>query len=189
MDDFSKIKTQKAHRTLLMIGMFSIIMFFAGLTSAYFVSKGGLGLNWDVISLPNMFYVSTCMIFLSSVFGYFSIKYCASNNFKMITQSLVLTILFGILFGFFQFLGWKELINAGKYLSGNNVASSYIYILTITHLLHLIGGLIALIVVFFKSRNNYYNKENSHGLSLSIRFWHFLAFLWLYIIGFLLLIN
>ena len=66
MKDSSRLKTHKAHRTLLMISMFSIIMLFAGLTSAYIVSKGALGSNWDIITLPIMFYISTAMIIISS---------------------------------------------------------------------------------------------------------------------------
>ena len=105
------------------------------------------------------------------------------------TQSLFYTIVFGLLFAVFQFFGWKELVYAGKFLSGNNVASSYIYIFTITHLIHLIGGMIALVVVFLKSRKQQYTSSHYNGLKLTIRFWHFLGFLWIYLFGFLMLIN
>ena len=54
-DSDFKFRKQSAQNTLLMIGMFSVIMLFAGLTSAYIVSKGGLGGKWDYIVLPNMF--------------------------------------------------------------------------------------------------------------------------------------
>lgn len=189
MKDSSRLKTHKAHRTLLMISMFSIIMLFAGLTSAYIVSKGALGSNWDIITLPTMFYVSTAVIIISSFFGYQAVKACKKDDFEMIKKSLLGAILFGFLFSFFQFLGWKELVDAGKFLSGNNVASSYMYILTAVHLLHLVGGLISLIFVWFKSFNKNYDSKNYNGLMLSIRFWHFLAILWFYIMLFLLIIN
>ena len=189
MKDSSRLKTHKAHRTLLMISMFSIIMLFAGLTSAYIVSKGALGSNWDIITLPIMFYISTAMIIISSFFGHNAVKACKKDDFEMIKKSLLGAILFGFLFSFFQFLGWKELVDAGKFLSGNNVASSYMYILTAVHLLHLLGGLISLIFVWFKSFNKNYDSKNYNGLMLSIRFWHFLAILWFYIMLFLLIIN
>lgn len=189
MEDKSKLRLQKAHRTLLMISMFSIIMLFAGLTSAYIVSKGALGLKWDDINLPNIFYASTFVIIVSGFFGYLAVHYCKSDNFQKLTQSLLFTITLGLLFTVLQFFGWKELVNAGKFLSGNNVASSYIYIFTIAHLIHLLGGLIALIVVFFSSRQKKYNSTNFNGLKLTIRFWHFLGFLWIYLFMFLMLIN
>ena len=75
-------KIQKARNTLLMIAMFSVVMLFAGLTSAYIVSKGALGSKWDYIDLPNMFYVSTMMILISGVFAYKALNYCKSNNFN-----------------------------------------------------------------------------------------------------------
>ena len=182
-------KIQKARDTLLMVAMFSIVMLFAGLTSAYIVSKGSLGSKWDSIVLPNMFYISTLMILISSFFGYNTLKYSRSNNFKMISQSLLLTIVFGLGFSLFQFLGWNSLVNSGRFLSGNNVASSYLYILTLTHLAHLVGGLIALVVALFSSLKEKYNSNNFHSLKLIIRFWHFLGFLWLYLFLFLTLIN
>tara|TARA_B100001250_G_scaffold408685_1_gene431539 strand:- start:1431 stop:1994 length:564 start_codon:yes stop_codon:yes gene_type:complete len=182
-------KIKKAHRTLLTIGMFSIIMLFAGLTSAYIVSKGSLGAQWDSIVLPNMFYISTLMICISSVFGYFAINYVRSDHFKMLTKSLLCTILFGVLFFVFQIFGWYALINDGKFLTGNNVASSYIYVLTLTHIVHFVGGLLPLIIVWIRSISNKYSSGNFHGLKLVVRFWHFLAILWVYLFLFLLFIN
>ena len=90
MKDNTKLRIQNAHQTLLMISMFSVVMLFAGLTSAYIVSKGSLGPKWDIIVLPNMFYLSTCAIIISSVFGYFSIQYCKKDDLgKLKTLSLI----------------------------------------------------------------------------------------------------
>ncbi len=189
MKENSKIRKENAHQTLLMISMFSVVMLFAGLTSAYIVSKGSLGSKWDTIVLPSMFYASTGAIILSSVFGYLSVYYCKQDNLDKIKKSLLWTMLFGICFAFFQFLGWKELVGSGKFLSGNNVASSYIYIFTIAHLAHFLGGMVALIIAFFRSQKNRYNSTDFNGLKLTIRFWHFLGILWIYLFLFLILIN
>ena len=188
-DSDFKFRKQSAQNTLLMIGMFSVIMLFAGLTSAYIVSKGALGGKWDYIVLPNMFYYSTLMILISSLFGHFSVKFCKSDNVNMLRRFLSLTILCGLLFFILQILGWKDLVNNGKFLSGNNVASSYLYVLTLTHFVHVVGGIVALLVIFVKSINNKYNAHNFHALQLGIRFWHFLAGLWVYLFLFLVLIN
>ena len=184
-----KLKIQKAKSVLLMIAMFSIVMLFAGLTSAYIVSKGALGVKWDIIELPSMFYISTLIILLSSVTGYWAVYSCKKNDFQIISRTLLLTILCGILFLVFQFLGWNELVKANKFLSGNNVASSYLYVFTLTHLLHLIGGLISLIIIYFNSLKKKYNLQNFHGLKLGVTFWHFLCALWVYLYLFLLIIN
>jgi len=185
----SNIKIQKAHKTLLMIGMFSIVMLFAGLTSAYIVSKGSLASKWDYINLPEMFYISTFFIIVSSFFAEKSVTYAKQNNFKLITRCLLFAILLGFLFTLFQFFGWSDLINNGKFFTGNNVASSYIYVLTFTHIFHLLAGIIVLLVGLFQAYKKKYNSKNLHGLKLSVRFWHFLTVLWVYIFLFLLLIN
>ena len=183
------LKLQKAHNTLLMIAMFSIVMLFAGLTSAYIVSKGALGISWDTISLPAPFYISTIVIVFSSFFAQIVIYYVKNNNFRMIKLHLFLTLLFGILFLLFQYLGWKSLVNLGKFLSGNNIASSYLYIFTIAHILHLILGLFFVLIAFVKSLYQTYNSINVHGIKLIVKFWHFLGALWIYLFLFLLLIN
>ncbi len=185
----SNSKIHKAHNTLLMIAMFSVIMLFAGLTSAYIVSKGALGMNWDAISLPVPFYISTVIILLSSVCAQLVVQHVKANNFDMIKLYLLCTLLLGFSFFLSQFFGWKSLVNLGKFLSGNNVASSYLYVFTIAHMLHLIGGLIFVIISFFNSSYKYYNSDNLHGIKLIVKFWHFLGVLWIYLFLFLLFIN
>ncbi len=182
-------KIKKAHNTLLMIAMFSVIMLFAGLTSAYIVSKGALGMSWDAISLPVPFYISTVIVILSSICAQRVIHHVKSNNFDMIQLYLLFTLLLGLSFFLSQFSGWKSLVNLGKFLSGNNVASSYLYVFTIAHMLHLLGGLTFVIIAFLKSRYKHYNSNNLHSIKLIVKFWHFLGILWIYLFLFLLLIN
>ena len=73
-------KINKAKDNLLMISMFSIVMLFAGLTSAYIVSKGALDTKWDVIKLSNMFYFSTICIISSSVFAQLALNSSKNDN-------------------------------------------------------------------------------------------------------------
>ena len=81
----SKQKIFRAQDNLLMIAMFSIIMLFAGLTSAYIVSKAALASKWDIIQLSIMFYISTALIIVSSVFAHFALKQCKLDNIKIKT--------------------------------------------------------------------------------------------------------
>jgi len=146
--------------------------------------------RWDYIKLPNMFYVSTIIILLSSVFGFFIIKCCKMNNFKWVRLLLLGTLFLGLLFAVFQFFGWNCLIQNFRYLAGDiNVASSYLYLLTGLHLAHLIAGLIALTIIYCKSFYNKYDVDNFHGIKLGIQFWHFLTILWGFLFLFLLLVN
>lgn len=182
-------KINKAQDNLLMISMFSIVMLFAGLTSAYIVSKGALDAKWDIIKLSNMFYFSTLTLIMSSVFAQLSLNSSKQDNYEFVSRYLLFTILLALLFFLFQILGWRSLVIDDKFLSGNNVSSSYIYVLTITHFLHVIGGVLALIWMYIKSLGRTYNKLNFQGLKLGVRFWHFLGIVWVYLFLFLVIIN
>ena len=187
--DNSNQKLHRAQDNLLMIAMFSIIMLFAGLTSAYIVSKGALDSKWDDIQLSIMFYISTILILMSSVLVHLALKNCKKDNMQMIPRYLLLAIICGLLFFVFQILGWRSLVIENKFLSGNNVSSSYIYVLTLTHFLHVLGGIIALVKIYFNSIKIKYTKSNFQGLKLGVRFWHFLTAVWIYLFLFLTIIN
>ena len=173
----------RALKQLLWVGMGSISMFFAGLTSAYIVRKGEG--NWVEFVLPEWFWYSTITIVVSS-----AILILAQQNIKKDKSifSLVLGVLvLGLLFTFFQFNGWNELTSKGIYLTGkgSNVAGSFLYILTLAHLVHLIGGLIALLVTAINAKRKKYSSENYLGLEIASIYWHFLSILWVYLFCFL----
>ena len=137
------VAKNRALKQLLWVGMGSIAMFFAGLTSAYIVRKAEG--NWTEFILPEWFWYSTITIILRS-----AVLILAKQKIKKDKSvfSLVLSVfLLGGLFSYFQLNGWEELTNQGVYLTGegSNVAGSFLYVLTLSHLAHLIGGLIALL--------------------------------------------
>jgi cytochrome c oxidase subunit 3 len=166
-----------AKKQLLWIGMAAIVMFFAGLTSAYIVRKPEG--NWVEFSLPNYFIVSTAIIVISSLLLFFVKGRLKENSSIFGLVFSVLTL--GVLFSFFQFKGWEQLVNQGIYLTGegSNASGSFLYVLTLAHLVHLFGGLIALIYVTVKSRIDTYTIDNCLGLELTSMYWHFLAILWI----------
>ena len=168
-----------AKKQLLWIGMGSILMFFAGLTSAYIVRKPEG--EWLDFILPEQFTISTLIIIVSSILLFFVKGRLRKNQsvFNLVLSVLVL----GISFSFFQFQGWQELIAQGVYLTGegSNASGSFLYVLTLAHLVHLIGGLIALAYVSYKSKQNIYTIENCLAIDLTSVYWHFLALLWLFL--------
>ena len=173
----------RALKQLLWVGMGSIAMFFAGLTSAYIVRKAEG--NWTEFILPEWFWYSTITIIISSV-----VFILAKQKIKKDKSvfSLVLSVfLLGLLFAYFQLNGWEELTNQGVYLTGegSNVAGSFLYVLTLSHLVHLLGGLIALLVTAINSKRNKYSAENYLGLEITSIYWHFLSILWIYLFCFL----
>jgi len=177
------IVKNKALKQLLWIGMGSIGMFFAGLTSAYIVRKAEG--NWVDFILPEWFVYSTIVIVISSLILIFATRRIKKN--KKIFSLIVLVFLLGGLFTYLQINGWKELTSMGVYLTGegSNVAGSFLYILTLSHLVHLAGGLIALFVAAINIKTKKYNSKSFLGLEITAIYWHFLSVLWIYLFFFL----
>lgn len=184
-----KAAKQKSAKPLLWIGIISIIMMFAGLTSAYIV-RADNG-NWLLFNLPDMFFVSTAVIITSSITMFFALKMAKNNNTKGIVIGLVATFILGLVFSYTQYLGWTELwskgiVPAGKY---SNASGSFLYVLTGLHLAHLFGGLISLFVTLINSLRGRYSAGNTLGLELCSIYWHFLDILWVYLFLFLYYIR
>jgi cytochrome c oxidase subunit 3 len=85
-----------------------------------------------------------------------------------------------------QLQGFAEMIGLGYYFTGptSNITLSYIFLIAMVHILHVVAGLISLLVVFFKQIRGKYGPGQMLGMELGITFWHFLDALWLYLILF-----
>lgn len=182
--DEIKIKTIKAKKMMLLFSMLSIAMTFAGLTSAYIVSKARPDWLKD-FELPVSFSISTVFIILSSITIWF-----AKNNLKKNNSStsnwLFATFILGVLFIIMQFTGFNTLISKGFFFTGaqSTITTSFLYVLAVLHLVHLFAGMIVLCVVIFNNYKKKYEKEKL-GFELAVTFWHFLGVLWVYLFVFL----
>ena len=104
---------EKMKKNLVYVGIFAVVMFFAGLTSAYYVNMGGA--FWLKYPMPQGFYISTLTIILSSVFFILAIKSIKQGKAALLKLYMTLTLAFGLLFVTFQFIGYKQLIARGIY--------------------------------------------------------------------------
>jgi cytochrome c oxidase subunit 3 len=180
---------KKTAKPMMWVGIVGMVMLFAGLTSAYIVRQAEG--NWLYIDLPNTFYVSTAVIIASSLTmgaAQFAIK---KNNLQLTTFMLLATLFLGIAFAWLQFKAWGELVDAGIYFAGpeSNPAGSFLYVLSGLHLAHLAGGLIALIFTTIKASLKRYSAEDHTGIGVAATYWHFLDFLWIYLLLFLVFIR
>lgn len=177
----------RAKKSLLWIAMVSMVMIFASLTSAYIVRKEKG--DWLQFDLPQLFYISTAIILLSSVTMNWVLSAAKKNNYKNIKLAALLTLLLGLAFIVCQFLAWGTLVDQRVVFAGmySNASGSFLYVLTGLHLAHLAGGIIALFVVWIKSIQQKYNSENLLGIRLCAIFWHFLDALWIYLFLFLII--
>jgi cytochrome c oxidase subunit 3 len=187
MDEL-EIKQEKAKKMMLWVGMISMSMTFAGLTSAYVVSSSRA--DWlSNFDLPSAFTISTFLIALSSLTFYLA-KQSLNNKNKKKTKSLILsTLVLAFLFVYFQFKGFGEIIDQGYYFTGaeSSITTSFLYVLILLHLAHLFSGVIVLIVVFYQLQKGRYSGSNTLGFELAHLFWHFLDLLWIYLFLFILL--
>ena len=176
---------RKTSKPLIWIGIVSIIMFFGGLTSAVIVSQGGGG--FLAIELPFAFTISTIIIVLSSVAFQSGLMAIKKGNYSVAKLSIGLTLILGLLFIVTQYMGWTVLHDNGYYAAGSKSTqeSSFLYLLTGLHIVHLIGGLFSLLIVLIKTMKNKYSLENTTGIQVSITYWHFLGALWIYLFLFL----
>ena len=188
-EEEKRITREKVSRPLLWVGMITMVMLFASLTSAYVVrqQKG----DWLQFELPQLFYISTAIIILSSITMNWVLSAAKKNDLKNIKLAAFLTFILGLSFIVCQFKAWgvlydQKIVFAGKY---SNAAGSFLYALTGLHMAHLVGGIIAVLVVWIKSLMNRYNSENLLGIRLCAIFWHFLDALWIYLFLFLLFVR
>ncbi len=178
-------KLVKAKKMMLLFGLLSITMTFAGLTSAYIVSKGRPDWTMD-FNLPAEFFFSTFIIVLSS-FTLFIAKNKLVNrkSNNSIFSWVLITFILGIVFIIFQFIGFNNIIDQGYYFAGaqSAIKTSFIYVLSFLHIVHLVAGLIVLIVLMVNTKKGKYVNDNL-GFNLGSNFWHFLDFLWVYLFCF-----
>ncbi|NEW79633.1 MAG: heme-copper oxidase subunit III [Gelidibacter sp.] len=189
LDQEYKQAKRKSAKPMLWVSMVSMTMMFAGLTSAYVVSRKRA--DWVSFDLPQAFYISTLLIVLSSI-TFMLAKYFIKKDNRSLTSSFLLSTLFlGIGFIFFQFEGFNELLQSGLFFAGeqSTVKSSFIYGITIAHLAHVAAGIVVLFVVIFNHFNKKYSANDTLGLELGAIFWHFVDILWIYLFLFFYFIR
>lgn len=185
-----KEKNNRAKKMMLWFGIASLLMAFAGWTSAYIVSSTREDWIKD-IELPSAFFISTIVI-ISSSFSYILAKRALKDGRSTLCTSwLLVTLVFGILFVILQFNGFSQLIGMGYYFTGatSNIKTSYIFLIAAVHIVHVLAGLISLIFVLFNHIKGKYTASEMLGLELGAAFWHFLDFLWIYLLLFMYFVG
>ncbi|MDC6361466.1 MULTISPECIES: cytochrome c oxidase subunit 3 [Flavobacteriaceae] len=183
-------KNRRAKKMMLWFGIVSLIMGFAGWTSAYIVSSKREDWISD-LELPQAFFVSTAIIILSSITYLMAKKVVQKDNRKMGTICLLATLVLGVAFIILQFKGFSQMLEHGYYFTGptSSIKMSYVFLIAAVHIVHVVAGLISLLVVLVQQLRGKYSPENMLGLELGATFWHFLDFLWVYLILFMYFVK
>ena len=182
----SKEKKDRAQQMMLWFGIVSLLMGFAGWTSAYIVSSAREDWASD-ISLPNAFYISTVLLVISSVTYILAKMAVKKDNQKGGTTWLLVTLGLGIAFIALQFVGFSEMVAQGYYFTGptSSIKMSYMFLIAMVHIVHVVAGIISLLVVIYKQTTGKYSSQEYLGISLGATFWHFLDLLWVYLVLFM----
>ena len=181
-----KSRTERSYKLILLFAMISMTMMFAGLTSAFVVSKSRTDWLKD-FQLPTAFFYSTIAIVGCSVTFHLAKKAIQKNNQSRTTTFLLATLALGIMFVILQFVGFQQIVNNGYYFtgSGSSITTTFLYVVTVVHLIHLAGGLISLLIRIYNHFKQKYNSSQSLGIELGAMYWHFLDILWVYLFLFL----
>lgn len=177
--------SRKAPPGLYRIGLLSIcgsiFAFFTALIIAY-VWRSGAAPFWDPIMLPSTLWLSTVIILASSVVFEMGRRRFGRGQYRDASRLFLLTGCLGAAFLASQLTAWRQLVHAGAFLS-QNPHSSFFYLFTGLHALHLVGGLIALLVLLLRK------NPRRELVDMDTYYWHFLGVLWLILFGVLHLVS
>jgi cytochrome c oxidase subunit III len=160
----------------------AICMSFASFTSALIVRQGA-ATDWRHVTLPSVLFLSTSMLLLSSVTLEVARRRVAAYMNGLETRVevpklwLYLTLSLGLLFVVGQYMAWLQLRSQGLYLA-TNPNSSFFYVFTAIHGLHVLGGLVGLLRVIRKFAQSTLRRSTLNATSY---YWHFMGVLWIYL--------
>jgi cytochrome c oxidase subunit 3 len=173
---------QRAYVTGMTIALAGILMFFAALVSAYVVRRGFPNSDWQALAVPRILWLNTLVLLASSFTLARSRRYLLAGDDASFRHWWGVTAILGVLFLVGQLVAWRQLVASGVYLA-TNPSSSFFYVFTAAHGLHLLGGIAALLVVWFGSPRR---LARSTAVDVVSMYWHFMDGLWLFLFVFLL---
>jgi cytochrome c oxidase subunit III len=165
----------------------SVVMLFAAWTSAYIVKRGEPG--WSSFELPSLFWINTGVVLCSSLTMLWAQRSAKNDNVEGVKVGITATLILGVAFLTGQLMAWSKMTEMGYYFTGmgSNTSSSFIYVISGFHGLHIVGGLVFLLIVLVRAFRLKVNSKNMISIELCSTYWHFLGLLWLYLFVFLLL--
>lgn len=178
---------------LLWVGMGTVVMLFAGFTSAYIVRR--LQGNWEEYQMPSIFWASTGVILLSGITMFICSRAFKQENYARYRTFLGATLLLGLLFCGLQYAGWMQLKSIGIDLSDTTPSGAFLYVISGIHAAHVLGGILFLFIFWvrslrrpdpFKALMQDISPDRNLGIQLLATYWHFVDILWIYLFFFFL---
>lgn len=174
------------HKFTLWVGIGSILMMFAGLTSAYILKRNMA--NWQTFELPKAFWYSTAIVALSSFSIWKAGAYFKAREMANYRLWILITAVLGIAFVVLQTIGFYQLVEHGLAL-GRTSSVDFLYVIVGIHAVHVIAGIVVLVVMMLKAFSNKTKSYSAVPVELASTYWHFVGILWVYLLVFLILIR
>ena len=171
------------HKFTMWVGIGSIIMMFAGLTSAYIVKHEQP--DWTTVVMPQLFFYSTGVMLLSSLTVQMALKAFKERNMHQYRRLITVTALLGLGFIAMQIIGFMQLTEGGNRLEGSGGAA-FLYIIFGLHALHVLGGAVALLIMLIRAFSAPITNYNPVPVEVAATYWHFVDLLWVYLFIFFL---
>jgi len=170
----------RTYRTGVWMGLAAIVMVFAAFTSALVVRKG-VSNDWVATALPRILWLNTLVLLASSGALELSRRGLAGARAERFVRWLYVTVGLGLAFVAGQLAAWRELASRGVYLA-TNPSSSFFYLLTAAHGVHLLGGITALVYLAFRARRVVFETAPHPVVEVTAIYWHFMDALWIYLL-------
>jgi cytochrome c oxidase subunit 3 len=168
--------------TGITLDIVSILMFFMALASAFLVRRGTSG-DWIPVHLPAVLWINTLALVASSVTLELARRALVRLNLSGFRNLWTVTTVLGVLFLIGQLVAWRQLVAQGVFMA-SNPASSFFYIFTATHGLHLLGGVGALLYVLVR-KFDHTSIELPTAAEVASYYWHFMDGLWIFLLALL----
>jgi cytochrome c oxidase subunit III len=168
---------QRAYITGMFIALAGILMFFMAFVSAYIVRKDMPNSAWIPLQVPRILWLNTLILIASSfTLARAHIRFTAKDD-EGFRHWWATTSVLGILFVAGQILAWRQLAAQGIFLA-SNPSSSFFYVFTGAHAVHLLGGILALLYVQFRA-----TRKVARGTAIEVvsMYWHFMDGLWVFL--------
>jgi cytochrome c oxidase subunit 3 len=170
------------HKFTLWVAIGSIIMMFAGLTSAYIVKSNQAA--WQSIEMPKIFWFSTGTIVLSSIVMQMALRSFKQREMNRYRVLIATTFALGVVFVVLQWIGFNQLWNEGIQFKGSSGGGQFLYVIAGLHAIHVLGGVVALMIMFIKAFLGRTKLYGSVPVEIMATYWHFVDALWIYLFVF-----
>lgn len=174
------------HKFAMWVAIASIIMMFAGLTSAFIVKSGQP--NWQEVRTPITFWYSTAVILISSITIQAAVRAIKQRSMAQYRNLMLITLVLGIVFMVLQWFGFDWLWKHGVKFEGSG-AGQFLYIIFGLHAIHVLGGIIALAAILIRQYAGRTRTYNSTSTEVMATYWHFVDVLWVYLLVFFIIMR